>query len=101
MIGHYLRDLDGDYQAYLLGAPRIYWRFGTMQFLAPDVPGQDIAEPLSAPPDLELEGSTVFVFLPEREGELPWVEQAFPGGQRQDFSDAGGRLRFVAYQVVP
>jgi 4-amino-4-deoxy-L-arabinose transferase-like glycosyltransferase len=101
MIGHYLRDLDGGYEAYFVGAPRIYWKFGTMQFLAPDVPGRDIAEPLTTPPDLELEGNTAFVFLPEREAELVWVKQAFPGGQRQDFDDAGGRLRFVVYRVGP
>jgi hypothetical protein len=101
MVGHYLRSLDGGFEAYFVGAPRIYWKFGTMQFLAPEIPGQDIAEPLTAPPDLELEGNTAFVFLPEREAELVWVEQAFPGGQRQDFNDAGGRLRFIVYQVMP
>ena len=103
MIGHYLHDLDGDYQAYFFGAPRIYWNFGTMTFLAPDVPGQDVLEPLDAPPDFAAKGSedrrAVFLFLPERSGELAWVRQVLPDGRLREFRDAGGRLRFMAYEV--
>jgi hypothetical protein len=105
MIGHYLRDLDGGYHAYFFGAPRIYWGFGTMGFLAPGIPAQDVVEPLTAPPDFTLEGSdyprAVFLFLPERAGELAWVQQAFPGGQVREFYDSAGELRFTAYEVGP
>lgn len=105
MIAYYLRDLDGDYQAYLFGAPRIYWSFGTMAFLAPRVRGQDVVEPLSGPPDFDeaptpaTDRGTVFIFLPERVGGLAWVQQAFPDGQVQEFFDAGGGLRFTVYKV--
>jgi 4-amino-4-deoxy-L-arabinose transferase-like glycosyltransferase len=106
MIAYYLRDLDGDYQAYLFGAPRIYWSFGTMAFLAPRVQGKDVVEPLSGPPDFVDETTTaltgrgvVFIFLPERVAELAWVQQAFPDGQVQEFYDSGGRLRFTAYRL--
>jgi hypothetical protein len=100
MIGRALQDLDGDYRAYLFGAPRIYWGFGTMTFLAPDVPGQDVVEPLDAPPDFVEKGhGAVFIFLPERVGELEWVRQAFPDGVLREFRDATGTLRFTIYQV--
>lgn len=100
MMGFYLRELDGGYRAYLFGAPRLYWSFGTMAFLAPDVPGQDVIDPLVAPPDfVDRSRSAVFLFLPERAEELQWVQQAFPDGRRREFYDAGGRLRFMAYQV--
>jgi 4-amino-4-deoxy-L-arabinose transferase-like glycosyltransferase len=103
MIGHYLRDLDGSYRAYFFGAPRIYWSFGTMSFLAPDVPGQDVVEPLTAPPDFaheaDEEHGVVCIFLPERAGELAWVQQAFPDGRLREFYDASDRLRFVAYRA--
>ncbi len=100
MMGHYLSELDGGTQAYLFGAPRIYWSFGSMSFLAPDVPGQDVVEPLDAPPDF-MDGSrgAVFLFLPERTGELAWVQQAYPGGHLQEFRDAAGQMRFIAYKV--
>jgi 4-amino-4-deoxy-L-arabinose transferase-like glycosyltransferase len=100
MIGHYLRDKEGDYHAYFLGAPLLYWRFGSTNFIAPDVTGEDIVEPLEAPPyDVDTERTAVWIFLPERIGELSWVQQAFPNGQLEEFRDAGGSLRFLAYIV--
>jgi hypothetical protein len=100
MMGHYLQTMDGRTDAYLFGAPRIYWSFGTMQFLAPRVQGQDVIEPLEAPPDLPGEGQqAVFLFLPERRQELAWVEEGYPGGEVFEFYNPQGVLRFVAYQV--
>jgi 4-amino-4-deoxy-L-arabinose transferase-like glycosyltransferase len=100
MIGAYLQGLNGGTHAYFFGAPRIYWSFGTMTFLAPDVVGQDVVEPLSAPPDFVEEGQpAVFVFLPERAAELAWVQQAFPDGRLREFRDSGGQLRFIAYEA--
>lgn len=102
MMGYYLRDLGGDVQVYLLGAPSIYWSFGTMGFLAPQASGQDIVDPLTTSPDLELWGQpAVFVLLPEREGELAWIRQSFPDGREQALRDSAGRLRFIAYEIEP
>jgi 4-amino-4-deoxy-L-arabinose transferase-like glycosyltransferase len=105
MMGHYLRDLEGDTQAYLFGAPSIYWKFGTMPFMAPQVEGKDVVEPLDGPPDFldetagEAGRGIVFLFLPERSGELVWVQQAIPGGHLLEFYDNKGRLRFSAYET--
>jgi 4-amino-4-deoxy-L-arabinose transferase-like glycosyltransferase len=100
MMGYYLRDLDEETKAYLFGPPRIYYQFGTMPFLAPQVEGQNVVEPLSGPPDLELsDAGTLFLFLPERLGEMDWVKQAFPAGRVREFHDAGGKPRFTVYQV--
>ncbi len=102
MMGRYLADLEGDYTAYLLGAPRLYWRFGTMMFLAPDVPGQDVVEPLTVPPDfVDPSRGAVFLLLPERASELAWIEQAYPAGKASEFHDSRGDLRFLAYEVAP
>ena len=101
-MGHYLAGLEGDYTAYLLGAPRLYWRFGTMEFLAPGVPGQDVVEPLTAPPGFADVGQgAVFLLLPERASELAWIEQAYPGGKAREFHDSGGGLSFLAYELAP
>jgi hypothetical protein len=100
MMSHYLRELEGEHSAYFFGAPRIYWGFGTMDFMAPEVLGQDVIEPLTTPPDFVKEDrGAVFLFLPERAGELDWVQQAFPNGDLQEFHDAAGQLRFLAYSV--
>jgi 4-amino-4-deoxy-L-arabinose transferase-like glycosyltransferase len=97
MIGHYLRELEGEYQVYHLGAPRIYWGFGTMSFLAPEVRGQDVVEPLTSAPDFV--DDALVVFLPERLGELMWVQEAYPDGEVQEFLDGSGRLRFAVYRL--
>jgi 4-amino-4-deoxy-L-arabinose transferase-like glycosyltransferase len=105
MMGHYLHDLEGDYQAYLFGAPRIYWKFGTMPFMAPRVQGTDVVEPLDGPPSFADEVAdatgrgTVFLFLPERSGDLAWVQQAFPDGHLREFYDSQDGLRFIAYET--
>ncbi|MFN2291477.1 MAG: hypothetical protein ACK2UC_09840, partial [Anaerolineae bacterium] len=102
MMGHYLRDLEGTPEVYFFGAPRIYWTFGTMSFLAPGVRGEDVAEPLTGPPEaVTVARNTAFVFLPERAGELAWVQQAFPQGEVKEFHDESGGLRFIAYEVQP
>jgi 4-amino-4-deoxy-L-arabinose transferase-like glycosyltransferase len=105
MMGHYLQELEGDYQAYLFGAPSLYWKFGTMPFMAPHVQGTDVIEPLDGPPDfLDTYAGTadegmVFLFLPARSGELAWVQQALPDGEVREFYDSAGRLRFIAYET--
>jgi hypothetical protein len=102
MMGDYLRDLEGRPEVYFFGAPRIYWTFGTMSFLAPGVRGQDVAEPLTGPPEaIVADRSIAFLFVPERAGELAWVQQAFPGGEVKEFQDESGEVRFIAYEVQP
>lgn len=100
MIGHYLRDLDQQSRVYFFGAPRIYWNFGTMSFIAPNVPGQDVIDPLNAPPRfIDASRDAIFLFLPERREELAWVRQAFPDGKIREFLDTRGTVRFVIYEV--
>ncbi len=102
MMAYYLRELEGNPHAYLLGAPRLYWGFGTMEFMAPKIQGFDIVDPLDAPPDfLDTSQGAIFLFLPERAGELGWVTKAFPEGETHQFYDKGGELRFTAYTVAP
>jgi hypothetical protein len=114
LMGRYLRDLDrhsdgaqtaDGWRAYFFGAPRIYWSFGTMSFLAPGVSGEDVVEPITG--DLEQhqlsfvdEGQkAVFLFLPERVDEAVWVQEAYPGGTLREVHSADGRLQFEAYEV--
>jgi 4-amino-4-deoxy-L-arabinose transferase-like glycosyltransferase len=102
MIGHTLHAQAPGTQVYFLGAPRMFWGFGTMGFLAPQVVGHDIEQPLTGPPDLPDAGQNpVFVLLPERSGELQWVEAAFPGGQVREVRDDQKQLQFVVYGASP
>lgn len=105
-IGHYARDeLGPDWRMYFFGPPRMYIGFGTIPYLAPDVEGEDVPEPLTAPPDNKLvkpDKNAVFIFLPERRQELELVRQAFPHGQLEQVSspvpDASEPL-YILYRV--
>jgi len=73
-----------------------------MEFLAPGVPGFDILEPSSDPPDfVDDSQGAVFLFLPERAGELGPVAETFPGGEIREFLGSAGVLRFVSYAWSP
>jgi 4-amino-4-deoxy-L-arabinose transferase-like glycosyltransferase len=106
MVGHYLHDQDRGTEVYWFGAPRIYWNFGSMTFLAPQVIGRDVVDPLTSLPNFSGEAASaaagqgvLFVFLPERVVELYWVQQAFPDGQVEQFYDTSDRLRFTVYAL--
>jgi len=93
---------------YFFGAPRMYSDFGSIPFIAKDVRVQDVLEPLSGPPTfVDPNRKPVFVFLPERLGELERVKQAYPGGVEEqvhrvvigEAPDEHWPLLFVAYRV--
>lgn len=81
-ISHYLNTLDGDWTAYFYGPPVMYTDFPTFPYLLTDfhkgVNFFDVAEPL--PTVGTLAPNQVFVFLPERFGDLTAVQQQYPGG---------------------
>ncbi len=83
-LGKYAHDVLGpDWRIVFFGAPRMYIGFGSITYLAPDVPGTDIIDPLTEAPRWDLaeqEANVAFVFVPERIHELDLVRQAYPGG---------------------
>jgi hypothetical protein len=88
---------------YFYGPPFLYYGFGTIQFIARDVPGMDVP-PRNEDPDFfpVVTGPTLFVVLRERMDELASVESLYPNGSlRQFVSPADGRLMFVTYAVSP
>jgi hypothetical protein len=98
-MGKYLQALGPDYRAYFFGAPRMYLSFATIPFIARDLDGYDVNEPLRARPDFVAPNrKAVFIFLPERRGELDFVRQAFPSGRLREFHGVDGKLLFVAYE---
>jgi len=101
-MGKYLRYLGPGYRCYFFGAPRMYFGFSTITYLARDVEGVDVQNPLTTPPGpetLQPDKLPVFIFLPEREGELDLVRQTFPSGLLRQFRDDRGQLLFVAYEA--
>lgn len=77
----YLRHWGSHAEVWLFGAPRLYMGFGTIAFLAPDVPSHDLPEaPTPVPEITPADRDLVFVFLPERIKEMDAVKARYPGG---------------------
>jgi 4-amino-4-deoxy-L-arabinose transferase-like glycosyltransferase len=85
---------------YFFGFPRMgYFSLSTIPYLAPQMRGSDIIEPLAAPANWPLAGPSLFVFLPERLNELPFVEQSYPGGRYREVTGADGTLLYAVYEL--
>ena len=102
-IAYYLRDHEIQKQkVYFFGAPRMgYYSLSTIPYLAPEMQGEDVVEPLTKAPEWQLDGPTLFVFLPEREHELEHVRRTFPNGRVQKNVHDRGQQIFIVYEVSP
>lgn len=100
-VAYFLQDeaTPGE-KVYFFGFPRMgYYSLSTIPYLAPGPEGEDVADPLTAPPDWPLTGPTLFIFLPERTAEADWVRTAYPEGDYRTFTTAAGETLFTVYQV--
>jgi 4-amino-4-deoxy-L-arabinose transferase-like glycosyltransferase len=102
-LGYYLANQSDEVHVYFFGPPRMYYGFGTTRFLAEDVPGTDMHDVLMTPeqlPPVPYGQRPVFVFLPERQGELQVVRQRYPEGDlyRVPRLTEKDELLFVSYE---
>jgi hypothetical protein len=77
-------ELDEDWRMYFFGPPRMYIGFGSIPYIAPEVEGEDIHQPLTEPPEpgfVRTDKHAAFIFLPERRAELELLQQTYPGGE--------------------
>jgi hypothetical protein len=97
----YLKRIGVDHHVFFFGPPRMYMGFPTIPFIARGVQGTDVLKPLESASQIEsLATRNVFVFLPERRGELDVVRQRLPSGETTEVrSKEKGQLLFVAYRV--
>jgi len=99
-MGKYLRSLGTGWHCYFHGAPRMYYGFATIPFIAREMEGSDVLEPLTGPATFaDPAKRAVFVFLPERQGELSAVRQSYPTGLLREFRRDDGTLLFVSYEA--
>lgn len=89
---------------YLHGAPRLFSGISTLGFLAPGLEATDITEPVNDPTVVRARVApgrpALFVFLPERFGELTAVSAAFPGGDLREVRSPDGReVMYYSYFV--
>ena len=99
-LAHYIRSLGPEYRIYLLGAPHLYFNFGTIRFIAQDADGMDVYNVADeAPIRREVEKEAVFVLLPSHLDALPFIRHYYPEGTLEEHKDVYDRLMFTSYQV--
>ena len=99
-VGRLLGAEEQPGDAYFFGFPRMGYRsHSTIPYLAPQVNGTDVQEPLVAPWSTPLDRATDFIFLPERLSELEYVRLTYPQGEYREFHDRDGMLLFALYAV--
>jgi 4-amino-4-deoxy-L-arabinose transferase-like glycosyltransferase len=82
-IGTYLQRQPDKVFVYFFGPPRMFITNGSVRFIATDVPSIDVLETINSPdmlPPLPPERRPIFIFLPERAGELAIVQGRYPNG---------------------
>jgi hypothetical protein len=98
-LSKYLTAREGDFRVYFFGPPRMYFTHGTIRFMAQGVEGMDVHEPLTGQPTFVDPGrEAIFVFLPERRGELEIVRRYYPQGKLWEFR-RGVQVEFIVYEV--
>ncbi len=104
-IAAYLhRQEDASQEVYFFGFPRMgYASLSTIPFINSQMEGIDVPGPLQSAPDWLLEDAAIFIFLPERIGELDFVRAAYPEGTYRVFYRPRTQLEplFMAYEVEP
>jgi 4-amino-4-deoxy-L-arabinose transferase-like glycosyltransferase len=99
-VAYFLQAEAGEQSVvYFFAPPRMgYYSHSTIPYLLPNLAGHDVGEPLTAIPEWSAGEGTFFIFLPERAGELAFVEAAFPGGRYQEFIGSDGLMLFAVYR---
>lgn len=101
-VAGYLETKEVPEPIYFFGWPRMgYYSIASIAYLEPEFTAQDVMQPLTQPPNWSLSGPTLFMFLPERRGELDLVARSYPGGQVAQHARPDGQVLFITYEVMP
>jgi 4-amino-4-deoxy-L-arabinose transferase-like glycosyltransferase len=85
---------------YFFGFPRMgYFSLATIPYLAPDVKAVDVIEPLTAPPEWEIEKPTQFIFLPDRLDELDFVWEAYETAVYEEVRNEESQLLYATLSI--
>ncbi len=102
-IGRYLAQKPDDIYVYFFGPPRMFFGFGAVRFLAPEIEGADVHQPITSPnqlPPLPPGKKPIFIALPERRDQLDIIRQRYPEGDLYEFpaQSMDDTTLFVSYE---
>lgn len=94
------RQADPNLYVYFFGAPNMYFDFGSIPYMAPDVEGTSL-EPLTGPQELfdpKTPRRTLFVFLEGRTQDEQYIVETYAGGCSYEVHrNDGERIAYYAY----
>lgn len=103
-IAYYLRPQAQNRYVYMFTSPYFYLNHGTIRFVGNEPAGTDIVETLSSsaampapPPGL----APLFIFVPDRLGELDVVKQQYPHGRLVEYRMQPGNDRPIMFIYEP
>lgn len=100
VVAKYIRSLGDDYEVYLLGAPKLYLRHGTIRFIARRYKGVDLLDPEGYIPLQErVDRNVAYIILPHRLDQLPLLLRYYPRATLRSFTRSTGEIRFMALEV--
>lgn len=99
-VAGYLAEQEEAQDVYFYGFPRMgYHSHATISYLVPQMIGHDIEPQGGVPTPAILNGTTQFIFLPERLQELQVVLSLYPEGEYREFFKKDNELLFAVYEV--
>jgi hypothetical protein len=100
-VAGYLEQQPGAQDVYFYGFPRMGYRsHATIAYLVPRMRGHDIEPEGGVPTPSLIQGTTQFIFLPERLQELQHVLLLYPQGNYREFFGADHELLFAVYEIA-
>jgi 4-amino-4-deoxy-L-arabinose transferase-like glycosyltransferase len=102
-LAYELKDMEPGVTVYFAGPPAMWYDgFANINFIAPEVVGISLDEPWDpAGPPPGSAGTTLFIFLPERIGELATIQGWFPSGEFNEVHGYDDVLLYYEYRVEP
>lgn len=100
-ISERIRTYPNNSRAYLFTAPVLMYNESALLSLqAPQVSGIDVYPPLAEAPNWVLDAPVnVFVFTPDRIGEMNIIRRYYPGGSESRAYRSSGELLVIFYEV--
>ncbi len=95
-LANYLQDQPAGMQVAFWGQPRMgYLSISSIPYLAPQVIGMDMLQPLGSPENPQLvPGRVVFVFLPEHQSDVEALLSSYPQVEVKKQFDMNGELLY-------
>jgi len=99
-VAHYLNDSGPTQYTYLFGPPHLYFKYGTIQFLAPGAKGENVEKRDEFLKNkVRRRGPVSFVLVRSHRKYIHKLRQLYPGGREEFHYNIEGGDPFTTYEV--